>query len=320
MKNFLQIVNDAIAESKVSLDPLTSSDFADPPRTVMYNNFKRWVNIAYKEALLRRNELYTRKERALVTVWPRIHVTGLSYVPSDGDVLISQESGVTFTVMDVHDYEDVEDDTTIEYTLSVSFLSNTTPNNLKMGEIFDRVSPSPATSVGSYKGPGFYIFDDLVENFGSMDMDTVRVYTENSEETGYPVASVNWEAWDSSYFMYPWVHGAPQYITKNRQGAFIMYPMIQDSAKLSFYFNKSIPQLSAWNDIPVELPEDYDDYLMWKTVEEFADFDNNTRLFARAHKHVEQYTNWLDRDHKPLPSMDLYRFDMGGRYRRQPRG
>lgn len=320
MKTFLEIVNDAIAESKVTLDPLTSADFANPPRTIMYNNFKRWVNIAYKEALLRRNELYSRKERALVRVWPRIHVTGLTYLPVAGDVWVAQNSGVTIEVKGVHIFEDVEDDATVERTLSVEFLNGTSPNNLQMGEAFDITSPSVATGVGTYKGAGFYRFEDLVTNLSEIDMDTVRVYNEESVETGYPVAAVNWEAWDPNYSYYPWVSGVPMYITKNRQGAYMLYPMIQEDVQLSFYFSKKIPRLVDYDDVPVELPEDYDDYLMWRAVEEYADYNADTRIYARAHKHVEQYINWLDRDHKPLPSMDLYRFDAGGNYRRQPRG
>lgn len=320
MKTYLEIVNTAIAECKVSLDPLDIADFNNPPRTALYNNFKRWVNTAYKEALLRRPELYSRKERGLVQVWPRLHVTGLTYLPSIGDVWVAPNSGVSFEIKGVHIFEDVEDDPTIERTLSVEFLNSTSPSELKMGELFDIVSPVLATGVASYKGPGMYRFDDLVLNLESIDMDTVKVYRDSNEEAGYPVAGVDWQMWDPGYFLYPWVNGTPQYITRNRQGAYALYPMIMEPVSLSFFFTKKIPELVAYDDIPYELPEEYDDFLVWKTVEEFADFDNNTRLFARARKHTENYTNWIDRDHKPTPTLDLYRFDMGGRYRRQPRG
>lgn len=319
MKNFLEIVNTAIAESKVTLDPLTSANFADPPRTVLYDHFKRWVNVAYKEIVLRRTEMFTRTERALVTVWPRIHVTGLTYLPQIGDKWVAQSSSVTFTIVGVHDFEDVENDTTVERTLSIQFADDQNPSQLQKGESFDLVLPSLATGVATYKNVGFYEFSELVPNFSLLDMDTVKAYhTNDSYNGGHIINAVDWGSWDPSYYLFPWINGTPLYITRTPLGTYSLYPMLHDSTMLSFNFAKSTHQLVNWDDQPYELPEGYDDLLMWKTIEEYADWDGNTKVFSRARKHSEQYINWADRDHKPLPSMDLYRFD--GHYRRQPRG
>src|SRR6476620_6324257 len=126
----MELVNNAVIESKVTLDVLTSANFATPPRTVMYNNFKRWVNMAYRELMMKRKEWYFRNERATVSVMPRLHLAGLNYIPSVNDVLEGVSSGVRFTVKAVHAHEDVEQDSTVEYTVSVSFADGSTPENL----------------------------------------------------------------------------------------------------------------------------------------------------------------------------------------------
>src|SRR5688572_9729936 len=94
MKTFLELVNGAISEAKATLDPLTSANFADPPRTMLYNKFKEWVNRAYKELLLDRNEWFFQKERTVTSIGPRIHVVAknVSYVPLVGDTLRGQTS------------------------------------------------------------------------------------------------------------------------------------------------------------------------------------------------------------------------------------
>ena len=71
---YLYLVNTTLAEAKITLDPLTEANFADPPRTAMYNNVKRWVNEDLLALLTTRNEWFTRKERAVVEIYPRLQL------------------------------------------------------------------------------------------------------------------------------------------------------------------------------------------------------------------------------------------------------
>lgn len=303
-KTFLELVNEAIDESKVSLDALTSSNFASPPRTVMYARFKRWVNNAYKELFLARNEWYFRKERATLTVWPRLHLAGLSAIPAVGNVLVGDSSGVTFTIKEVHTFEDVEVATDEERTFSVDFDDDSDPSNLILRETFTNSTTSVA--AGYLKGWGRYDFRSDVTQLDTIDPDSVRVFNYPGDESslstaGYPVSYIPWDKWDMGYELSPWGGDYPLYITETPQGTYDFYPKPPDRLVLAFDFSRKIPQMSAYNDIPSGLPEEYHDYLIWKAVEEYADFDNNPRLYSRAQKKTRDYWNWMDRDQKQEP-------------------
>ena len=78
MATYLALVNDVIDESKITLDPLTSLNFASPPRTLMYNRIKKWVKESYEEIIDERPEWYFTQKRTIVTVGPRLHLAGIT--------------------------------------------------------------------------------------------------------------------------------------------------------------------------------------------------------------------------------------------------
>lgn len=303
-KTFIQIVNEAVDEAKVSVDPLTSGNFASPPRTQMYDRFKRWVNVAYRELLMDRKEWQFRNERATVSVWPRLHLSGLTYVPSVGDVLETDSSGVRFTVKAVHSHEDVEQDTTVEHTVSVEFAVPEQRSNLILRENINRISPTAATNVGYVKGWGTYDFRPMVPYLESININSVTLHqtVANATTSGaqaYPVTPVTREQWLPEYDSYPWNGEFPNYIVQTSQGTYDLYPRPDGEYLLSFDFTRTIPTLVNHDDTPFGLPEEYHEYLVWKAVEEYADYDGNPKLFARARKHTEKYRNYLERDQMP---------------------
>ena len=325
-QTFLDLVNNAIYESKATLDPLTSGNFASPPRTTLYSRFKNWVNMAYHELLMKRKEWHFRKERATVDIWPRIHVTGLdvSFTPAVGDVLVGQSSGVQLTVYGVHTFEDVELDTSNEYTLSVLPVAGYDLRNLILRENFSRTTPTPFANGCYLKGIGQYSFNDLVTNLESIDPNTVTVSKTPSEAASEgltlfanvsPVTYVPWESWQEAITgtnVSSWLGDAPIYISRTPQGKWELFPQPETKMQLSFDFTTKLPSLSAYSDTPIIIPEQYHDYLMWRAVQEYADFDSQAKLFMRATKHVEEYLYWLNRDQMPDIKLDLGRFNING--------
>lgn len=309
MATYLDIVNNVILESKATLDPLTAANFDNPPRTRLYNDIKRWVNVAYKELLMRRNEAFSRSERAIVYVWPRLQISGLNYTPSIGDVLKGQTSGVMFTVMGVHTAEDVDNSNTLEFTLSVSFLSTTPPQYMVLGEQVTRMSPVYETDVGHVKGAGYIDFKQEVSGLAYVDDDSIAIEMTSNATMLTPVRMVPWDSMLPEQLAVPWTNESPSLMYKNRQGTYGLWPHINRQTRISFSYVRTLPQLVEWDDEPTELPPDYSDLIMWKAVAELADFDSNTRLFARANKHIEFYLNTQERDEMPTVFLDLYRFD-----------
>jgi hypothetical protein len=318
-KSFGELVNDAIAESKVSLDPLTPANFLVPPRTVMYTNFKRWINMAYKELFMKRKEWQPRTQRTVVSIWPRIHLAGLTYTPSIGDVLVGQSSGVILTVNGVHSFEDPTADA-VEYTLSVQPSTGFSVDDLILKEQFNITSPTVASNVGYLKGAGFYNFRELVLGLESIDVNTVRVHELAAEaaadglsfpSNSHPVFPVMWDKWMDIYQGRLWSGDNPQYITINPQGFYELFPQPDTEALLSFDYTASVQPLVNYTDIPKDIKDEYMDYIMWRAVQEFADFDSNGKLFMRASKHTNEYLYWLDRDNLPPVRVETSRFYTG---------
>lgn len=316
MSTFLELVNDAIYESKVTLDPLTSLNFANPPRTMMYDRFKRWINVAYKELLMDNKDWYFSVERASVVVWPRLQLSGLTYTPSPGDILEGSESGVRFTIVAVHPIEDVEGDSLQEKTVSVTFADSHDPADFILLESINRISPDPLNGVAKYKGSGFYDFSEQVEQLRNVDMSSFRINGVYGDDTtfirypdeGFPLVPIDYSNY--AYFdPYVWTRSTPRYITQTPYGLYDMYPHMMNRHIVSFDFQRSIPQLVEWDDEPSGIPEHLQEYLVWRAVEEYADFDSNQKVFARAHKHVLKYEMYMNRDEQPPVRFEASRFE-----------
>lgn len=322
-KTYLDLVNESIAESKVTLDPLTSTNFSTPPRTVLYNLFKTWVNRAYKNVLVDRNEWFFRQERAVVTVFPRLQLrkTAVTVLTIDaGDIFVGDSSGVSFTIEAVHpDVEDVETDTTPEFTVSVRFSgTGDASNNLILNETVSRVSPSPEAAVATIKGRGRYNFKSLVPYVDDIDKSSFYIqravsYTPNiaaDELKDAPFLEFYpWERWKAHYESFNTHTGTPRVVTRTGDGLYDFYPRPDGPFDVAFDYSQATKLMSSPSDIPDLIPEKFEDLIIWKAVAEYADYDERPRVFVRAKKNIDRFTYLLGRDALPTPTPDIYRFD-----------
>lgn len=302
---FLELVNGAIEETKVTLDTLDSSTFAAPLGTTMYNRFKRWVNMAYKELLLDRPEWYFRKERTVVSVWPRIHVAGLTTIPAVDDTIVGQSSGTRLKVKELFNFEESVTGGNTERTLSVEVVEGDL-RNLILREVFDIEGGN--TDIGYLKGIGTYDFRTLVSNLSNINLDNITVTktAQDSLDQGSSFAldskllePLEWTKWLELDRPHPWSGLLPQYITEMTNGTYQLYPQPTEEMYLSFEYTRSIPVMTDWDDVPEGIPEEFHEYLMWRAVQEYGDFEKNSAVFMRATKHVEKYLYWMSRDNLP---------------------
>lgn len=318
---YLEIVNRAVKESKVSLDPLTSAGFADPPRTLLYTRFKDWVNDAYVELYNKRPEWFFRQERGLVTIYPRLYITGVTTTLAVGDVLEAQATGQQVTVQATWTHEQIENNAATELTIDVLPVTGSHIYNLLMGETFDRISPSPEVAIATLRGVGRYSFEALQPGLHAIDPDTIFAHklpmiaaarSQTFSGNQYPVVHRDWYHWPVDYDMNPWGGEIPTFITQTPQGSFAIYPQPENAMLLSFNYTRKINPMANATDVPEALPNDLHMYLVWRTVQEYADFDRSPEVFSRATKHVREYENILQRDYLPQFKWEPSRFNHGG--------
>jgi hypothetical protein len=308
---FLELVNGVVEETKVALDPLTSSNFADPPRTTMYNRFKRWINMGYKELFIDHPEWKFRIERGVFDIWPRVHIAGLIYAPSVGDVLVGQDSGVELTVYGIHSIGETGGYPDVTFDV---LATNDNMSDLLIAEHFDLIVSGnsltpptlPFTNIGYLLSAGTYDFGDVNILIDDIQAESVRVLNLPEDAAAanlgygdtYKVYPLNWDMWDY-YSEYPWSGSRPQYMTQDPNGNYQFFPQPSTHQLITFNYLRTIGKLVNWDDIPNGIPDKYQDYLIWRAVREYADFDKQQALFVRATKHENQYMAWMQRDELP---------------------
>lgn len=317
-KTFLQLVNDAMAECKVTLQPLDSTTFANPSGTILYGLFKTWTNRAYRDILISRDEWNYRVERASVLLYPRLQLrmSGANVVNID-DVLIGDSSGVSFKVVDIHMSENVELDPTTEYTVSVDYVNGeATASNLIFNEEFSRTSPTVDSAIGAIKGRGVYDFAELVPyiyevDIGSFYMQNYPLTSENPRrlvEITYDKSPV----WGVSAFeSFSSAMGTTEYVFRTPDGKYDFYPRIDNPRQVSFSYSQEIQLMSSYNDVPVLIDEKYDDLIMWKTIAYYADWDERAKLYSRANKEIKRWNFLMDKNELPTITFNTHRFDYG---------
>lgn len=310
-KTYLELVNESIAEAKVTLDPLTSANFASPPRTLLYNRFKTWVNRAYKELMQSRDEWEFRMERANLTIYPRLHLTALAGTFAVGDTIVGATSGTNATVKVVHSFEDVETDGVTEVTLSLDIEDGKNLYDFGLLESINRLTPTATASMATVKGVGNYKIVDEVTNAQEVDLNSIRFY--DPENTTHqlmnPINVVGWENWLTDEYSWANTTGIPYAVTKTFDGNLQFYPRLDRAYVMQFNFSRKSPELVLWSDTATEIPEEFEDYLMWKAIADYADWDSNQRVFARANKNLEKYIYWLERDKLPVIFFGPSRFN-----------
>lgn len=313
MTTFIELVNTAIDESKVSLDPLTPLNFDDPPRTAMYQRMKRWVNDAYKELLTTRNEWFTRKERALVTVYPRVHITNAIVPPVIGYVYRGRVSEVEFTVRQIHQDELIEGGSPDDYTLSVEFNEDDqSMYTFAKGEDLDIISPAPTVRAARYKGIGFYNLAALADNAELIDKTTLQFfptvadYEEEATWEQLPITNVTW----SDLIRYK--QGVqitnecgPWYVSQTPLGTYSFWPLLRRPKLLEFYYTRAISDMTTYDSEPIGIPEQYQNWIVWRAVKEFGDFQQNTSIWSRGNKNAEVYMSNMERDNAPEIKMGV---------------
>jgi len=309
--NYLQLVNTVLAEAKITLDPLTAANFADPPRTAMYNNVKRWVNEAMRELLTTRNEWFTRKEQTLVTIYPRVRIAQGIVPPIVGYRYRGTVSGVEFTVVAIHNPHFTAGTSVYEATLSVAFDDDEEiMNDLAAGEPLDVISPSPTLAAARYQGPGYYNLAELVSNAELIDANsitfqpTLEDYDEGAQWYESAARQITWR--DMLEVQRGWKTSSdrgPYHIARIPTGEYAFWPPISKKSLVGFDYTRAITDMVQWSDSPIGIPEKYQMWIVWRAVQEYGDFQQNGQIWSRGNKNAEKFMLLMDRDNSPMVTL-----------------
>lgn len=315
--NYLSLVNRCILESKQTLDTLTSANFANPERTILYERFKQWVAQAYEDIVEERREWFFTNERGVVTIQPRLHLAKIdpSYTPTIGDTLVGDVSGVRFELTEI--FPDHEGYDPTECTVGVRFEEEDGGNQLVQWETLTATSGvNEWLEAARIENRGTYKMEQYLPNLDSVDLNsfTVKPSVLNLDFDSIPANNmpplryVTWPQWLTMYDDFYATPGHPLVVSKGTDGSLYFYPTPDGLYDVTFNYSRGVAPLEQWNDIPTALPDEHHLLLVWKALIEFADFNNDRQLFARANKKYQERLGWLMRDYLPEMKFDLSRF------------
>lgn len=316
--NFLALLNDCIAESKQALDPLTSANFNNPPRTVLYERLKNWINQSYLDLLEERREWFFSTERGVVTLQPRLHLANIDvdYTPLVGDVLTGDVSGIEFTVTEVF-FDNEGQDVTDEATISVEFVERADGNELVQWETVSAVRGIVEfDSIARIEGRGLYRLDQYIPTIDHVHMETLGIkrsvldpeFTDDPSQSVAPLRYVDWPHYLRTYENFSAGSGTPTVVSKAGNGDLQFYPHLDGLYDLVFDYEQKGEPLAAYDDAPSLLPSKHHKILVWKALMELADFNNDRALYARANKRYLERLGWLMRDYLPQLKFETSRF------------
>lgn len=316
--NFLALLNDCIAESKQALDPLNTSNFASPPRTILYDRLKSWINQSYLDLLEERREWFFSTERGVVTIQPRLHIANIdpSYVPAVGDVLQGDVSGVVFTITEVF-FDNEGADVTNEATIGVEYEDDPDPQELVQWESVSAVRGiDEFPSIARIEGRGLYKLSQYIPTIDHVDMNSITIkrsvfdpdFDGAPSTAAFPLRYVDWPTFLRTYENFYAGRGQPRLVSKASNGDLQFFPRPDGLYDVTFDYEQTAVPLVEHSDVPSLLPAKHHKLLVWKALLELADFNNDRALFARANKKYQERLGWLMRDYLPEVTFDTTRF------------
>lgn len=311
--NYLSLVNRAILESGKDMDELTSVNFATPPKGRMYERFKTWVNEAYAQLQMARDEWHFKTGRATVNLYPAVYVENgnRTTAPVAGYIYEGDEQELEFTVVQTITHAGAWDLGTAEAT--IYFTDEEDQYAVyRFNEPFDELSPTPADNVFVAKGYGRYDFsaDGQVTDLLEVLPTTFMIQDTDPDTIGFsPVVFVDWDVWQRSAQYQGNSRGKPEYVTYAPDGKLEFFPRPDKRYQLYFEYTVTDSALSLYDDTPSIIPERYHMAIVWAAVVKAGMFDRDRALTSKAQMEYKFYRDRMEKNLMPGLNFEPSRFD-----------
>lgn len=316
--NYLELVNETLRESGITLDSLTSGTFASPPDP-MFTKYKHWVAQSWEDIQTERRDWEYMQSAGVVRVQPKMEVYGC------------YSSGAL----------------TADFDNAVFKLHNSANADLFTSKTTDALSiASGAVDVGTAEGSllvnGEFLTDFVIEqgdllinsNGGlqcrfkrwagydlsqsaALGLDTTSDISETKldsfsitdilADSGQSYSSTSWAKLPYipyAEFVKMWMAAPtsvakPRYFTLDNTGKHRFYPSPDDYYHIYFEYTKTPQTLSAYTDEPTGLPTRFHKMIVWRALMYWADYEGQGQQYNRAKQRYAKMENDAIRDLLP---------------------
>ena len=295
--NYLELVNKALDEAGQSLDPLTSTTFANPTGSKMYLRFKSWVAEAWSELQTDNKEAFFTNTLVVTPVCPRVRVYNLYAVDSVVGKQYYSANGGLMTIVAQSDA--ISGDPLLS---SYNGFLDIEPLGgdyelLELGGEWteDTLDPNPSTfNLSSFVG---YKETELTSGVQTLTKLPIILKIDTAEHT---VCHLEWKDWNHTLKN---EYGVPRLYTMGPDGHLYFYPNLAEDATLIAYGNRVPEILSLYSNTPTGLIPAYHPIIYWGAVLKYANYDRDGKLWKTANVEYGKYYVKLCRDAGMLPRM-----------------
>lgn len=312
-QTYLQLVNDAIRESGVSLDSLTSSNFASTTDQTQIK-FQRWVAQAYEELQQERFWEFMHKQASIV-VKPRIYIeeeAGAVLTPSSGRYLIGQDTEASLV------------STGTPSLLSGAWASGTAkayveyedldgvPKYNELVDLYDTDGTSLLDAdFGRVKGVGRYFLETEVSDLLEADYSSFKLQSTGGSSTQdntdvsdpYPIQQITWDDYVRNDWLGFSTQGRPYHFVEAPDGAIQFWPHLNQEYVLHFQYQCKPTSLDTYDDTVTNIPAQYQDAIFWRAVMYYAEYDVKSPVFLRAQRRYRFFKKRME--HNLMPPMSF---------------
>lgn len=315
--NYLQLVNEALRESGITLDQLTSGTFASPPDP-MYTKFKEWVSQAWEEIQVERRDWEFMQSAGVVRIQPKMEVYGCY---SSGG-LTSDFNNLTMRLHNSSNANLFTTKTTGALTVvSGTVAAGTADGTLLINSPFllpfmiepgDLLISAGGITCRFKRWAGFdlsvadTIGLDTTSDIAEAKLDSFSISDILADE-GQSYSSTSWERLPYvSYaeFLKMWLDrphsvAKPRVVTIDNTGNYRFYPSPDDYYHIYFEYSKVPQTFSTYSDTPTGLPARFHKMISWRAVMSWADYEGQGQQFNRARNHYTKMETNAIRDLLP---------------------
>lgn len=334
MATFLSLTNDAIRESGSDIDTLSTVILTGNTQQARFCN---WVSQAWHDIQTETTGWEFLKSRGVYTIVPRFHffdgTTAFETTTSMEDIVLTDAQASNPETLTINYFSPASGSAISTPTAGWIELKvdPDSPIDFKIPVGSKWTTPSGGTGrtfAGYFHHWGRY---DLYDNVG-YDLVSPGFSTDLSD-----IASIDWttlkmqddafigEAWsngreymdskaiDIEFMPYSFYSrcgyeknaqpGTPKYVTETPDGLLQMYPPPNKNYVITFDYVRTPQTLTDDADTPTGLPARHQQVIVWKAVMEYALFDEQPALKAKAERRYNELMVRLRRDALPKISI-----------------
>lgn len=312
--NYLELVNKVIEESASEQDELTEDtwDSLDASRR-LYPRIKRNVATAWKQIQMSRDEWEFNSKEVSTVVYPRLRIVNgfrTAGEPTAGVQFTGTGSVFTFTVRSV---DTTDGDWAAGTAIATIEFGTYSGNQLRPDDTFVEVGMGTDGTL-VFLGRGSYTFLEVQPRLDEIEWATFTGVQQNTVPSTISLVPIKYIPYDNWFYNnFDFTNSAltvPQYVSQDYKGQVVFYPQTFNPFRVSFIGSLTPQILSAFDDEPEGLKEEYHEWIAWEALNMVALFDKNPDLYAYANKQCDFFSYRAENNLMPNMSWSASSFNV----------